>query len=510
MKRFITIVGEWILAPFTKDLPFFVLMSVLIGSPNLYLHLNYKAYSYVLYLGMMYYVLAYLISLLTSLIKPISKWIKVLFLLYALVYCTLNYFCISTYRCMLSADFIEIIAGTNPDETSEFFRTFVSWWDIMLFVIVIIAVPILYCKMLYNRFILTLYKCILPIFLLVVSVAGLCYNSGMISYEIKGAYHWKFNFEEIVDLREHPTNPILEEADSIHPQNIIIILGESFSKNHSSLYGYNRETNPLLSRKKDDGNLIIFDNVTAPAPSTTRAFKFLLTSYTLEDESKEKKWYEYTNVIEAFKSVGFQTTWISCQNEKGMFDNLPSGYSKLCDTAIFDTRIEKPKYDDFLISAYSPDTIESPALIFYHLMGQHEGFYERYPDKYCHFGPKNKKGLGSAKEEVIDDYDNATLFNDYVVSSIMDLYEDKNAIILYFPDHGLDICDTDPSYFGHAQATPESQAHCKQIPFVIYVTDNFKDSYSSVVEKLCNRCKEDFCTDKLIYLLLNIAGYRLK
>lgn len=510
MKSFITEVGERLLAPFTKDLPFFVLMFVLLGSPNLYLHLNYKTYSYVLYLGMMYYVLAYLLSHLTSLIKPISKWLKLLFLLYALIYCILNYFCISTYRCMLSADFIEIIAGTNPDEATEFFRTFVSWWDIVLFAIIIFAVPILFCRVLYKRSQLSLRKSIIPAFLLVISVAGVIHNYGMITHEVKGGDSWTFRFDEIVDLRDHPTYPDLEETDSIHPQNIIVIIGESFSKNHSSLYGYNRETNPLLNKKKEDGNLIIFDNVTAPAPSTTRAFKFLLTSYTLEDESKEKKWYEYTNVIEAFKSVGFQTSWISCQNEKGMFDNLPSGYSKLCDTAIFGTRTEKPKYDDFLISAYSPDTIESPALIFYHLMGQHEGFYERYPDEYCHFGPKNKKGLGSAKEAVIDDYDNATLFNDYVASSIMDLYKDMNAIILYFPDHGLDVCDTDPSYFGHAQATPESQAHCKQIPFVIYVTDSFKDSYSSVVEKLSNRCKEDFCTDKLIYLLLNIAGYRLK
>ena len=193
-----------------------------------------------------------------------------------------------------------------------------------------------------------------------------------------------------------------------------------------------------------------------------------------------------------------------------MFDNLPSGYSKLCDRAIFDNRSEKPKYDDFLINAYSPDTIESPALIFYHLMGQHEGFSDRYPDEYCVFGSKNKQGLGSAKEVVIDDYDNATLFNDYVVSSIMDLYKDLNAIILYFPDHGLDVCDTDPTYFGHAKATPESQAHCKQIPFMFYVTNDFKESYSPVVERLRNIRDKDLCTDKLIFLLLDIAGYRLK
>ena len=251
--------------------------------------------------------------------------------------------------------------------------------------------------------------------------------------------------------------------------------------------------------------------MTSPASSTTRAFKFLLTSYTLEEESKKKKWYKYTNVIEAFKSIGFQTAWISCQKEKGLFDNLPSGYSKLCDTIVFDNRNEKPKYDDFLINAYSQDAVDdSPTLIFYHMMGQHELFSDRYPDEYCLFGPKNRKGLGSLKDEVIADYDNATLFNDYVVSSIIDLYNDKSAIVLYFPDHGLDIYDTDSDYFGHAMATPESQDHCKQIPFLIYVTNKFKDNYLTIVDKLRNRSKEGFCTDKLIYLLLEIAGYTLQ
>lgn len=509
MKLFFSKVGEWILTPFAKDFPFFILMFVLIGFPNLYLHLNNNL-SYALYLGMMYYILAYLLSQLTSLIKPISKWIKVLVLLYSLFYFVLNYFCISTYRCMLSSDFIEIIAGTNPDEVSEFFSTFVSWWHILLFVGVIVVVPFVYCKMLHNKLQLALHKCILLVFLLIVSAAGICRNSGMISYEVKGTYHWTFRYDEIVDLRDHPTNPILVEVDSIHPHNIIVIIGESFSKNHSSLYGYTRETNPLLEKKKEEGNLIVFDNVTAPASSTTRAFKFLLTSYTLEEESNEKKWYKYPNVIEAFKRIGFQTAWISCQSEKGLFDNLPSGYSKLCDTVIFDNRNEKPKYDDFLINAYSRDTLDSPVLIFYHMMGQHEQFSDRYPDEFCIFGPKNKKGLGSLKDEIFADYDNATLFNDYVVSSVIDLYKDENAIVLYLPDHGLDICDTDPTYFGHAMASSESQDHCKQIPFLIYVTNRFKDYYSSVVEKLKNRSKEDFCTDKLIYLLLEIAGYSLQ
>lgn len=459
---------------------------------------------------MMYYILAFLLSHITSIVKPISKWIKPTFIIFASIYCSLSFFCLRTYGCLLSPDFVEIMAGTNIDEVNEFFRTFVTWSDTLVFVFIIAILPLLYIWLAKVRYILSINLAILPTTLLILSIAGLFHNLGMLAHEIKGENNWNFKFDEIVDLREHPTFPSLIESDSIHPQNIVVILGESFSKNHSTLYGYQKKTNPLLEKKMNDGNLIIFDKVTAPAPSTTKAFKYLLTTYTLEDEKKEKKWYEYTNVIEAFRTIGFHTTWVSTQNEKGMFDNLPSGYSKLCDKVIFDNRNTKPKYDDYLISVFNPDSISLPSLVFYHMMGQHEGFADRYPDQFCQFGPKNKKGLGSDKEDVLADYDNATLFNDYVVSSIMDLYKNENAIILYFPDHGLDVCDTDPTYFGHARATQESQNHCKQIPFMIYFTNVFLGSYPSIVNYLKNKKTEEFCTDKFIYLLLEITGYKLQ
>ncbi len=46
-------------------------------------------------------------------------------------------------------------------------------------------------------------------------------------------------------------------VDSI-PQTIIVVIGESLTRNHMSLYGYPRNTNPLLSERKD--NLYVYNN----------------------------------------------------------------------------------------------------------------------------------------------------------------------------------------------------------------------------------------------------------
>ncbi len=91
--------------------------------------------------------------------------------------------------------------------------------------------------------------------------------------------------------------------------------------------------------------------------------------------------------------------------------------------------------------------------VFYHLMGQHEAFQSRYPKAFERFKAKDYLTFPEHQREVLAAYDNATLYNDYVVSSIIDLYKDKDAVVFYFSDHALDVFDTDPDFFGHAKMT---------------------------------------------------------
>lgn len=459
---------------------------------------------------MLFYVVSYIVTIIADINKTLSLFLKPLIICFLLLIASLNVFCIKTYHYMLSADYVEIIMGTNMQETKEFIQTYTTWTDLILFSILFLLFISLSIVSVYKRNHFHKYVGFFFLGALAISVIGISRNSGMIEEELgistHGA-HWKFKFDEIVDLRQHSTNPVFVETDSIHPNNIVIIIGESFAKKHSSLYGYEVQTNPLLEKKQKEGNLVLFQNVESPATGTTKTFKYLLTTYKVGDEKGEKKWYDNTNVIESFNILHYNTMWISCQNETGMFDNLPSGYSKLCNHAIFDERQQDEKYDDYLISAFTPQ-LKGNNLIIYHMYGQHPACYQRYPDSFCKFGPKNEIGKNAEKSAALADYDNATLFNDYVVSSIMDLYKNQNAIILYFSDHGMDLFDSDDSQFGHANATELSQKIGKQIPFMIYQTDGFMERYPQLSARIKASEQKPFCTDKLIYTLLDIAGYR--
>ena len=58
---------------------------------------------------------------------------------------------------------------------------------------------------------------------------------------------------------------------------IIVILGESYSYFHSSLYDYEKATNPLLQNELLQGDLTIFDNVIAPSDHTSAVMRSIFS-----------------------------------------------------------------------------------------------------------------------------------------------------------------------------------------------------------------------------------------
>lgn len=455
----------------------------------------------------MYYIIAYFVVVVINLNKKVALYFKPILLVLLALYTLLNLFCVNVYGCLLSNDFVQIIAGTNLDEAKEFYSTYITWKVLSLFISTII-ISILIASILPKLKRIKLGKIwMIASILMLISIGATFHNSNIIKEELINKERWVFSFEEAVDLNNHLTFPKIEECDSIHPHQIVIILGESFSSNHSSLYGYGKITNPLLSKQVERGNLIVYNNVTSPCTHTIATFKYLLNTFTINSQ-EGKSWYEYTNLIETMKIAGYHTIWLSNQSEKGMFENIPSSHAKICDEMFF-IDSKNLKYDGNLISQKLPIKKDKNC-IFYHLMGQHGSFKERYPKEYDFFKGKEYNSNLPHQRNILASYDNATLYNDFVVNSIMELYKEQDAVVFYIPDHALDIFDTDPNYFGHAKNTKASLAQGKKIPFMIYVSPLFRKIHSKTYEHMKKTTDRPFCTDKFIYVVMDVSGYRFK
>ena len=148
---------------------------------------------------------------------------------------------------------------------------------------------------------------------------------------------------------------------------------------------------------------------------------------------------------------------------------------------------------------------------FVHLMGSHPAFSHRYPKEFNVFQHSDYIEKPENQRQVLAEYDNSILYNDYVVYNIIEKFINKEAIVLYFPDHGLDIFDTSNDYIGHARKTiSHSTVVAKQIPFMIWFSDKYKLKYYDDVEKMKNSINNDFCTENIIYTIMDIVGVRFE
>ena len=95
------------------------------------------------------------------------------------------------------------------------------------------------------------------------------------------------------------------EVESAYPEGkntLLIIIGESQNKTHMQLYGYPRQTNPLLMEIKDE--LTIYNDVCSPAIHTLTCMKQILTFTNYEQPDMYKK---EANIIELLHFGGYKT-----------------------------------------------------------------------------------------------------------------------------------------------------------------------------------------------------------
>lgn len=275
----------------------------------------------------------------------------------------------------------------------------------------------------------------------------------------------------------------------------VVIIGESETRNHMSVYGYNKDTTPWLSEfAKKDGTLLFYNaysNHTHTVPSLTYA---LSEKNQYNDIPLDKS----NSIMEISKAAGMETYWLSNQAKYGVWDTPIAEIGSTATTQVWlngsgGQATTTAYYDDKLVNEISKLKNVDNALIVVHLMGSHGQYNERYPASYAKF---------SGNREDIDSYDNSILFNDYVLSQIyQEISQNPNyKAMIMFSDHGEDVEEQkshESSKFTYTMA---------KIPLVI----NFSDSYLKEHKILVNVLKtheSSYWTNDLLYdLLLSIMG----
>lgn len=451
---------------------------------------------------------AYILTIPQNIIK--SRIVRIIYTAVILVVCSLlgiiELFCAVKLEEMVRITHIAIIANTNYGESVEFVSHFVDFKFTLIAAIIAVLAIVIYkvMKRVKSKVVSVTLTTISLCSFIVTMYFGTWPECG-----VGRALDEMITYYDITCYNLKKSQPEFEvfEATPLHP-DIILIIGESFDKNHSNLYGYDKETNPLLSKREKDGSLVVFSSVKSPAPTTNEALSQILS---LPDHQKNKDWYENPMLPTALSKSGYQTYWISNQCATGLYDRTLSEIALLCDSAVFTTDDYQNIYDDALFSPLmeyvGTSSDANPKFCVVHLMGSHYRFNLRYPENYTKFEEDDYLNQKAERRETFATYDNSILFNDYVVDSMMNMVDSLDAVVIYLSDHGLDFYYTQNQASHGRHSIPESfDAGC-QIPFMIYFTKPFREKYPEIVERTSLGSDREFNTKYLMNTIMDIAGY---
>lgn len=322
---------------------------------------------------------------------------------------------------------------------------------------------------------------------------------------------------------------VVVDSCSFRSPTIVLIIGESYSKAHCQLYGYPQKDTPRQRRLERGGWLTKFNDVVSCWNLTSFVFKNVLSMHVVGEKGE---WCDYPLFPELFRKAGYRVTFLTNQFllaagqavydfSGGFFLNDP-----VLSKAQFDLRnTSLHRFDEGLLSDYDnflnegKINLKGNNLIIFHLIGQHVSYNTRYPKDRAKWHADDYKELrpdiagDHYRRRMIAAYDNACLYNDSIVTQIVKRFEDKDAIVVYMPDHGEEIFEPGRDIIcrNHSAAVDWPLAHYEfEVPFWIWCSRKYAHREPEVFKAIKDAKNRRFMTDALPHMMVWLAGISSK
>ncbi len=295
---------------------------------------------------------------------------------------------------------------------------------------------------------------------------------------------WKAS--QIFDKEKELRKDLKMDVECLLPDStnhiFVVILGESTSTCHMSLYGYHRATTPLMDSLNNE--LAVYIDVTTPENHTIAAMQKILT---FANHDNPEYYRQKPSIVEIFNTAGFETYWIT---NSASLTKWGGSYGVIAQEAKYLYDLSHLEQDDgILISPLEKalsDGKKGSKIIFIHLIGSHHAYNCRYPKEFDCFDHKRDHDLpdlGFRDDEMlktIDEYDNSILYGDFVFSSVLESIkkQDVSSFLLFFSDHGEEVYDTRSARGHFMMDVYPCQA---RVPFVLWRSEKYQMEMPEIV-----------------------------
>lgn len=315
------------------------------------------------------------------------------------------------------------------------------------------------------------------------------------------------------------------EHSATAPEVYVMVVGETARAHNFSLYGYPRNTNPLLSKTP---GIKAFPNVTTQSNTTHKSVPMLLSAASAEDF--ERLFHE-KGILAAFKEAGFHTVFISNQLPNHSFidflgEQADEHYFLKKEDALQGNHYDEDllqKLDEILPKADASSSAHyryRKLFVVLHTYGSHFNYQERYPRSFAYFKPDSRSEAKSEnRRDLLNAYDNTIRYTDYILHGIIKrlqkweqvqnktdgVYCQPTSAMLFTSDHGENIFDDDRHLFLHA--APKASDYELHVPFIIWTSEGFSKQYPDILKALGeNRSKQVQSSLSAFHTMLGIGG----
>ena len=242
----------------------------------------------------------------------------------------------------------------------------------------------------------------------------------------------------------------------------VLIIGESARRDHFSLSGYERETNPFTPG--DGVTALIAD---AAATYTTAGVKAIL------DHAPVNKLYEI--LPNYMNRAGVDVIWRTSN-----WGEPPVHIDKYYKVKDIKARFPEAddRYDGILVERLKEDILASDktkTLVIIHTNTSHgPTYFKKYPSEFEKFTPvcTTVEMSKADQQELINAYDNTVVYTDWLIHSVIETLKeipDARKCMIYVSDHGESLGEN--NLYMHGVPMSMAPAEQVEIPFIVWDSD---------------------------------------
>ncbi|WP_162183656.1 phosphoethanolamine transferase [Wocania ichthyoenteri] len=438
--------------------------------------------------------------------KPCFFYFNIVFVFFNIIlFFETSYYYI--FNVDISPSAIYVLLETNKFETKEFLSFYLDGYIIVygLFLLLLVIISVLADnkKLLYvKKSALGTKPLVLSLIIVLFVLKATPLRHQNLPYLLLKSFYVVYYESGVINASAYKSEKGIfnhtETANNNKKKLYVVIIGESTTSNNMSLYGYNRKTNPLLSKQE---GLSVFKDVISPHAGTTAS---ITKAFSLQDYEQSST--SQGSIIQLLNAANHETYWVSNQEPVGFAETDITKVIKACKNKIYfstksseDTRL----YDDVIFDKLDEviNKKENNKILFIHLQGTHIYYKNRYPERFNVFKNNvNNKIISKAHDfEIINEYDNAVLYNDYIVNTIIQKIKHTNneSFVLYFSDHGEEVYHT-IKFVGHNDDVGTLPMF--QIPFMLWQSETFKKNNSIEID-----LDRPYMTDDLFHSIAHLC-----